>query len=271
MLPGHIAINKIANYLIKTLAIAVFGLLAGCATGPNANPRDPLEPFNRAMFSFNEGVDRVVAKPAAEVYVAVTPQLLRQGVTNFFSNLGDLWTGVNSALQLSGQKAGESFTRFGVNTFLGLGGLLDVASEAGIPRHREDFGQTLGRWGMPTGPYLVVPLWGPTTVRDAAVIPVDAKGNLVSRINPAADRTAATVLNLVNTRARLLGAERLFNEIALDKYTFARDTFLQRRRNDVFDGDPSKDDSEKDSEKPETGEESENPPKAADPETTKAQ
>jgi phospholipid-binding lipoprotein MlaA len=263
------AINNIAACAAKTLAVIGFCLVSGCATGPNASPRDPLEPFNRAMFSFNEGVDRMVAKPVAQAYVNVTPQLLRSGVTNFFSNLGDLWTGVNSVLQFSGQKAGESFTRFGVNTFLGLGGLLDIASEAGIPRHREDFGQTLGRWGMPTGPYLVVPLWGPTTVRDAAVIPVDAKGNLVSRINPTADRTAATVLNLVNTRARLLGAERLFSEIALDKYTFARDAFLQRRRNDVFDGDPSKDDSEKAPENPETGEEGENPPKVLVPEAEK--
>jgi phospholipid-binding lipoprotein MlaA len=256
------AIKKIATHAIKTLAIASFFLISGCATGPNANPRDPLEPFNRAMFSFNEGVDRAIAKPVAQGYVAVTPQLVRVGVTNFFSNLGDLWTGVNSTLQLKGEKAVTSFMRFSVNTVFGLGGVLDIASEAGMQRYREDFGQTMGRWGVPTGPYLVLPLWGPTTVRDTLAIPVDSKGNLVNQINPTADRTAATVLNLVNVRANLINAEQLFNQIAIDKYSFARDAFLQRRRNDVFDGDPSKEEDPKAFDNPDKAEEVQTPPKA---------
>ena len=238
MIATEIAIKKVAKYAVYTAVTVVFAIISGCATGPNANPRDPLEPFNRAMFSFNEGVDKVVTRPVAEVYVAVTPKLLRSGVTNFFQNLGELWTGVNSGLQLKGEKAVTSFMRFGVNTVFGLGGVLDVASEAGMQRYSEDFGQTLGRWGMPSGPYLVLPLWGPSTVRDAASIPVDAQGNPVSAISPEADRNATTVLNLVNTRARLFDAERLFNQIAIDKYSFARDAFMQKRRNDVYDGDP---------------------------------
>ena len=127
MIATEIAIKKVAKYAVYTAVTVVFAIISGCATGPNANPRDPLEPFNRAMFSFNEGVDKVVTRPVAEVYVAVTPKLLRSGVTNFFQNLGELWTGVNSGLQLKGEKAVTSFMRFGVNTVFGLGGVLDVA------------------------------------------------------------------------------------------------------------------------------------------------
>jgi phospholipid-binding lipoprotein MlaA len=134
----------------------VIALMAGCASGPNANPQDPLEPFNRDVSAFNESVDSMVLKPVATVYRDVTPDLVRTGVSNFFSNLGDVWSFINASLQLRPREASENFLRFGVNTAFGLGGVLDIASEMGIERTRLDFGQTLGRWGVPSGPYLVL-------------------------------------------------------------------------------------------------------------------
>ncbi|MEQ1657259.1 MAG: VacJ family lipoprotein, partial [Hylemonella sp.] len=126
--------------------------MAGCATGPQANPADPMEPWNRGVYKFNDALDRAVLKPVATVYQESTPELLRKGIGNFFANLEDAWTTINSVLQLKGQAAGESFTRFWVNSFFGLAGVLDVASEMQIPRHNEDFGQTLGDWGVGAGP-----------------------------------------------------------------------------------------------------------------------
>lgn len=210
-------------------ALAVFVLLSGCATGPSANPRDPFEPFNRSVSKFNDAVDDAVLKPVATAYVKVTPAVARTGVSNFFGNLGDAWSAVNSVLQLHGQDAAESAMRFSFNTVFGLGGLLDIAGEAGIPRHKEDFGRTLARWGVPTGPYLVLPLLGPSTVRDTAALPVDWQGNLISRVNPATDRNELYLLQTVSTRASLLRASALLDEAALDKYSFTRDIFLQVR------------------------------------------
>lgn len=202
-------------------------MLTACATGPNANPRDPLEPFNRGVYGFNDAVDRAVVRPVATAYRDVLPSPVRTGVTNFFNNLQDLWSFVNNTLQLKGEGAGNSIVRFGVNTAFGLGGLLDIATEMRIERHTEDFGQTLGYWGMGSGPYLVLPLLGPSTVRNAA-----------SHLNDVPTRNSLTVLNLVNKRAYLLDATRMLDEVALDPYTFTRDAFLQRRRNAVYDGNP---------------------------------
>ncbi|MDD2919253.1 VacJ family lipoprotein [Rhodoferax sp.] len=216
-------------------------LLTGCATGPTANPRDPLEPFNRGMYQFNDAVDRAVIKPVATVYRDVLPSPVRTGVTNFFANLQDAWSIVNNALQLKGEAAGDSLARFGVNTFLGLGGVLDIASEMQIERHTEDFGQTLGHWGVGAGPYLVLPLMGPSTVRDTAALPVDAQGNLVSGVNDVSTRNSLTALSLLNRRSRLLDASKMLDQVALDPYTFTRDAFLQRRLNDVYDGYPPDD------------------------------
>jgi phospholipid-binding lipoprotein MlaA len=251
MFPYSIAINIIAKTLANTPALFRFGLilglcsalgLTGCATGPNAHPNDPLEPFNRAVFSVNDAVDKAVLKPTAQVYQAVTPRPVRTGVSNFFSNLGDVWTTVNSVLQLRGQKAVESTMRFAVNTVFGLGGVLDVASEMGIPKHYEDFGQTLGRWGVPAGPYVMLPIFGPSTLRDTTAFAVDSQGNLISYVNPERDRWAATVLNGVNLRSELFKSEALLNQMALDRYSFIRDAHLQRRRAAVFDGELSKND-----------------------------
>ncbi|MDO8280228.1 MAG: VacJ family lipoprotein, partial [Burkholderiaceae bacterium] len=138
--------------MLRAGAVVLAILLAGCATGPNANPRDPFEPFNRGVSRFNEDIDRLVLKPVAIAYKEITPSPVRTGVSNFFANLGDVWSAVNSALQLKFGNAAENILRFNVNTFFGLGGLIDIASDANIERHKEDFGQTLGRWGVPQGP-----------------------------------------------------------------------------------------------------------------------
>lgn len=216
-------------------AIAAFALLLlqGCATGPNAssgNPADPLEPFNRTVFKFNDELDRAVIKPVAVVYRDVTPSLVRRGVTNFFGNISDIWSLANNVLQFHGTDATDSLFRVTVNTFWGLGGVFDVASEMKIPRHSEDFGQTLGVWGVAPGPYLVLPVLGPSTVRDSVGTLVDVNGNLVSRSKDVPLRNSLSVLGVVNLRANFLGAGDVLDEAALDKYSFAREIYLQRRR-----------------------------------------
>jgi phospholipid-binding lipoprotein MlaA len=225
---------------VRSFAVAsgllTLALLSGCATGPNADPRDPLEPFNRSVWQFNEGLDRAVLKPTAEAYNAVLPSPVRTGVRNFFGNLADAWTAVNAALQGKGQAAVESLFRVQVNTLFGLGGLIDVATEADIPRHREDFGKTLGRWGVPTGPYLVLPLFGPSTVRDTAAIPVNTWGNPVSHLNEDSVRFSLIALNIVDIRSQLLRASTVLDQAALDKYSFTRDVYLQLRGSSAFDG-----------------------------------
>ena len=235
--------NQGWSRLASLLGVSAAALaMTACATGPNANPRDPLEPFNRGVYGFNDAVDRAVVKPVATAYRDVLPSPVRTGVHNFFNNLQDLWSFVNNTLQLKGEGAGNSFMRFGVNTAFGLGGLLDIATEMRIERHTEDFGQTLGYWGVGAGPYLVLPLLGPSTLRDTVALPVDMSGNAVSHVSDVPARNSATVLNLVDTRASLLNATQMLGEVALDPYTFTRDAFLQRRRNQVYDGNPPYDD-----------------------------
>lgn len=213
----------------------VIALMAGCASGPNANPQDPLEPFNRDVSAFNESVDSMVLKPVATVYRDVTPDLVRTGVSNFFSNLGDVWSFINASLQLRPREASENFLRFGVNTAFGLGGVLDIASEMGIERTRLDFGQTLGRWGVPSGPYLVLPIFGPSSFRDAAGFSVEARGDLIQGLDSVSTRNALTVLRAVETRANLLRAISMLEGAALDKYSFTRDVYLRRRQSQIED------------------------------------
>jgi phospholipid-binding lipoprotein MlaA len=198
--------------------------------------RDPFERWNRGVSEFNDNIDSVVLKPVAVAYREVTPPTVRTGVSNFFGNLGDFWSFVNSALQFKWQNAAENLMRVNVNTFFGLGGILDVASEMNIDRHREDFGQTLGRWGVPAGPYLVLPLLGPSTLRDTLALPVDRRGDPVQDINPQASRNATYLLRAVDARSNLLRASAVLDEAALDKYSFTRDAYLQRRRAELFDG-----------------------------------
>ncbi|MDO9197805.1 MAG: VacJ family lipoprotein [Rhodoferax sp.] len=218
--------------------LLVLFLLGGCATGPNANPRDPLEPFNRGVYRFNDALDKAVLKPVATAYRDVLPGPVRRGVGNFFGNLEDAWSFVNNALQLKGQAAAESLVRFGVNTFLGLGGILDVASEMNIDKHTKDFGHTLGYWGVAPGPYLVLPLLGPSTLRDTVALPVDMMGDIVSNIEHVPTRNTAKAVRVVDNRAGLLRVTGLLEEAALDKYSFTRDAFLQSRRSSIFDGNP---------------------------------
>lgn len=222
-----------------TLALS---LLAGCATGPNAHPQDPFEPYNRGMTQFNDGVDKVLLKPAAQVYTNVLPQFMRTGVSNFFANLSDAWSFINNALQLRGHEAAASLVRFGVNTIVGVGGVFDVAGEVGIPRYRQDFGLTLGHWGVPSGPYLVLPLLGPSTVRDAAALPVDTLGDLAWHADPVSVRNSLYALRIVDQRANLLGATAMRDAAALDPYSFTRDVYLGLRNGAAGDAGDADDD-----------------------------
>jgi phospholipid-binding lipoprotein MlaA len=222
-------------------ALVVAGLLGGCASMAGRNPIDPLEDANRKVSNFNEKLDAVVLKPAATIYRDNVPPLVRTGVANFFGNLADAWTAVNSLLQWRIQDAEESVARVQINTIAGLGGIFDVASELNIERHREDFGQTLGRWGVPAGPYIVLPFLGPSTLRDTLALPVDRKGDLVWRLPRGDERTTLYVLRAVDARANLLRVGGVIDQAALDKYSFTRDAFLQRRRAQVFDFKESQD------------------------------
>lgn len=217
-------------WLRMLAACFLVGSLAACATGPNANPQDPLEPYNRSMDSFNQGVDKAVLKPVATAYQTVTPTMARTGVSNFFANLGDAWSMFNNLLQFKLEGATASLMRVSVNTFLGLGGTLDLATEMRMPRHKQDFGLTLGRWGVGTGPYVVLPILGPSTLRDTAALPVDIWGNPLSQFNPEGLRVGLNVLRVVDTRASLLQATDLLEQAALDPYAFTRDSYLQLRR-----------------------------------------
>ncbi|HMN92597.1 MAG TPA: VacJ family lipoprotein [Hydrogenophaga sp.] len=229
---GNGAGPRSVRLLGAALALA---LAAGCATGPTAHPSDPLEPFNRGVYRFNEAVDSAVLKPVATLYVRTAPDPVRTGVSNFFGNLSDFWSFINASLQLRPREAAENLLRFNVNTVFGLGGLLDVASEMGIERTRLDFGQTLGRWGVPAGPYLVLPFLGPSTVRDTAGRSLEARGDLVMGVDHIPTRNSLYGLRLVDTRANLLRATAMLESAALDKYTFTRDFYLQRRQNQIQD------------------------------------
>jgi phospholipid-binding lipoprotein MlaA len=218
------------------LLIALIGL-AGCAT-TGGSPGDPLEGYNRAMFGFNEGVDKAVVKPVASAYKTVMPEVARTGVINFFSNTGDVWIGVNNILQGKVGAGASDFGRFGMNSTVGILGLIDVASNAGMDKHNEDFGQTLGRWGVGSGAYVVLPILGPSTVRDGLSLLVDWYGNPLRYVGNVPTRNELTGLRLVDTRANLLDVSRMAEEAALDHYAYVRDAYLQRRRSLIYDGDP---------------------------------
>ena len=226
------------RFFLRLLSLLACMSLVACASGPNANPKDPFEPFNRGVYKFNDGLDRNVLKPVAIAYKEVTPGVVQKGIGNFFNNLQDLWSFVNSVLQLKGEAAADNLVRFTVNTTVGIVGLIDVASDLKIKRHTEDFGQTLGRWGVGAGPYVVLPLLGPSTLRDTVALPVDFRGDVVSQSDDIPLRNTASVVRIVDRRARLLRAGEIVDEAALDNYSFIRDGYLQRRRNQVYDGNP---------------------------------
>jgi phospholipid-binding lipoprotein MlaA len=212
--------------------------LQGCATVQTADVRDPWESMNRSVYQFNDVVDAVAIKPAAQLYVKVLPSFVRAGVGNFFGNLGDVWSMANSALQLKGQATVETFMRINVNTFLGLGGVLDVATEMRLEKRKEDFGQTLGYWGVKPGPYVVLPLLGPSTLRDTLALPLDMRGDASQQFSDEATRNALTVTRVLDIRSGLLQTVDVVKAASLDPYSFVRDGFLQKRRNDIHDGNP---------------------------------
>jgi phospholipid-binding lipoprotein MlaA len=229
-----------ASALVAALALAF--TLAGCTTlregrGGPGQRLDPWENWNRKVFNFNEDLDRAVLKPVATLYTDVLPQPVRRGVTNFFANFADAWSAINNMLQGKITLGFEDVTRVTANTLFGLAGVFDVASEMGLERHFEDFGQTLGRYGVGAGAYVVLPVLGPSTVRDAGALVLDLRATPAIIVEGNKTALGFGLLQLVNTRATLLGATRVIDEISLDKYTFIRDAYLQRRRSLVFDGD----------------------------------
>lgn len=223
--------KRAAKLGVLTVVVA----LGGCASAGAKDPHDPFESFNRTMFNFNDKLDQVALKPAATVYKDVLPSFVQTGVGNFFGNIGDIWSTVNSLLQGKLENGFNGVMRVAVNTVLGLGGVLDISSEAGLTRHQEDFGQTLGYWGVPPGPYVVLPLFGSSTVRDTAGLPLDIYGNIWTYKRPVAWRNVGAAVRVVDQRASLLDASNLLEDVALDKYQFVRDAYLQRRASQIND------------------------------------
>jgi phospholipid-binding lipoprotein MlaA len=216
--------------------------LAGCAStsAPSSepNPVDPWESWNRKVFNFNESVDAALLKPVAEGYNKITPAPARQGVTNFFGNFRDAWSGANKLLQGRFEDSGRDLARVGVNTVFGIFGLFDVASEVGLDKESADFGQTLATWGASSGPYVVLPILGPSTLRDSLAMPLDVAMSPSLVVSHGQTAVALTGLDVVNTRANLLWATGFLGDVALDKYSFYRDAYLQRRRGQTGEPEP---------------------------------
>ncbi|GAB4355514.1 MAG: VacJ family lipoprotein [Methylohalobius crimeensis] len=227
------------NKSIKAISVGALALIfvgiTGCAT--QGDPRDPIEPWNRGVQKFNDSLDDYVMKPIAEGYQWVTPGFVDQGVSNFFENLDDIAVTVNDVLQFKVKQSGLDASRFAVNTTVGLAGLIDVASRIGLEKHEEDFGQTLAVWGLPNGPYLVVPFLGPMTPRDAVGSVADGFMNPIAyTIMPV--RVGLYGLKTTDFRADNLSATEIMDEAALDRYSFIRNAYFQRREYLVYDGEP---------------------------------
>jgi len=220
------------------VALALLLLSAGCATTGASDPRDPWEPLNRTTFEFNDAADRAILKPLAEGYVAIVPGLIRTGIHNFFENIADVGTALNNFLQGKPEEGVNDLGRVMMNTTIGFLGIFDVASDAGMEKHSEDFGQTLGVWGVRSGPYFVIPLLGPSTARDAPARAVDPSWYYANAIDSNTVYWSLWGLDQVRNRANLLKAESVLDQAALDRYTFVRDAWLQRRRSQVYDGRP---------------------------------
>lgn len=225
-----------------TAAAVTFTVLGGCATtGAGGDPRDPFEPMNRAIYKFNDEFDKAIAKPVAEAYRAFVPDAVRTGVGNFFSNINDVIVALNNALQGKIPDAINDVGRIAVNTTLGVLGFRDVATELGVPKNNEDFGQTLGRWGFRDGPYIVLPILGPSSVRDTVGWAGDIYTSPLVGVDNVNWRNSLIGLRFVTVRADLLEASAILETAALDPYEFVRDAYLQRRRNLVYDGNPPAD------------------------------
>jgi len=221
------------------LAIACAVMTSGCATTPadDRDPRDPLEPVNRAVYRFNDALDKAVIKPLAKGYRAVTSAPVNRGVTNFFSNLQDVDSALNNVLQLKMERAGSDVGRVLVNSTVGVLGFVDVATNLDMPKYGEDFGQTFGVWGLHPGPYIVLPVLGPSSARDAVGLVGDWYADPVFYVTPWEAQVGLRVVRGIDQRADLLPASKLIEE-SLDPYAFTKDSYLQKRRNDVFDGNP---------------------------------
>ena len=236
-------LNLINKTIIKKILMFSVIMMTGCAT-TQQNERvakiDPFEPMNRAVFSFNEAADDYVIKPIAEAYKFVLPEFVRTGVTNFFSNINDVLIAANNLLQAKPVEAASDIGRFLVNSTIGVLGLFDVATDMGLDKNREDFGQTLGVWGFSDGPYVVLPFFGASNVRDTVGLAVDIETDFMINTNKlnSDEKIAVNALRVINRRAELLDAGQLLEDAAFDKYSFLRDGYLQRRRNQVYDGNP---------------------------------
>jgi phospholipid-binding lipoprotein MlaA len=221
-----------------TLAVLAAGL-AGCAISPSKV--DPFEQWNRAMYSVHESVDGALIKPIAQAYVRDAPVLVQTGISNFFGNIDDFFTGVNDALQGNGNRAGDAFGRVLLNSTFGLGGIFDLASMMGITKDRNDFGLTLGKWGAPDGAYLFIPLFGPTTVRDGTGAIVRIYASPTRFIDSTGLSDSIWGLNYLDTRAQALQAEGVLDTAAIDKYRFLRNAYLRSRRYQLYEGKPPPD------------------------------
>ncbi len=221
-------------FFLLLLVSSIF--LSGCSTVANKVAHDPWEGFNRQVYAFNDTLDIYALKPAAKGYKAITPDIVETGVSNFFANLGDVRNFLNNLLQLKFVPAGIDLSRIAFNTTMGLGGLVDVATPLGYPKNNEDFGQTLGVWGLGSGPYVVIPFLGPSTLRDTSGLPVDWVVSPIRYVKSNTDQLGLTVVGIISARAGLLKASDIRDTAALDPYIFTREAILQRRVSLVNDG-----------------------------------
>lgn len=236
-------LNFLKQTALKKIMMLSIILMTGCATTVQ-NERvakiDPFEPMNRAVFTFNEKADDYVIKPLAEAYKFVLPEFVRTGVTNFFSNINDVLIAANNLLQGKPTDAASDIGRFLINSTIGVLGLFDVATDMGLDKNREDFGQTLGVWGISDGPYVVLPFFGASNIRDTVGLVVDIETDFMINTNKlnSDEKIAVNALRVINRRADLLDAGQLLEDAAFDKYSFVRDGYLQRRRSQIYDGNP---------------------------------
>lgn len=221
---------------MRRVALVAGLVLSASGFAGEANPRDPYEGFNRTMFAVHEAIDNVLARPLARAYDAAVPLPMKASVGNFFGNVGDLWIGVNDVLQGKGSDAGIDLSRLLINSTVGILGLFDVASELGLEKHEEDFGQTLATWGYRDSAYVFLPVFGPRTVRDVGGLVVDVVADPVGHTTPISARNSLRGLRMVDIRASLLPADKVIEEAALDKYAYIRDGYMQRRVSKIYDG-----------------------------------
>ena len=228
--------RKLSRLIMLGLAV----LMVGCASipaGVEPSPHDPWEPFNRSVFEFNEGLDTYLLKPVVSVYRFILPEFIRDGIYNFFSNYSDLYTALYNLLQGKPGVAFNDLMRVAVNTTMGLGVLLDLATPGGLEKHKEDWGQTLGVWGVPAGPYVVLPFFGPSNVRDTFGTVADLESDYLFRLLPNVGlRNSLTGLRVVNARNTYYEAGDLLDGAAIDKYSFVRDAYIQRRQYQINEG-----------------------------------